>query len=166
MSSGLITGLGTAAGLLTGLLAPLPAPPPVWAGGTGGLPLALFTQLYPQRGAIWRSAELFASSGERTGETWALRITEVPVYLEAAPSQVELQGPLRAEGDNVYTLDKLHFPADVAVQTDDVVIFTTAHASIQNAAWRVRGDIQPHTWRAGKVVVLAARLQSLPEGVG
>ena len=152
--AGAVGGVATLTGLLS-TFAVFPTPTD---------PHALW--FFIQRGNVWRYSETRNGGGAvtGTGKLWQVTAGSVPLYLEASPSQSELQAFIQAEGDNVFTLDKLHFPIDADVRAGDVVEITSGHAKILGH-WMLRGDLRPHTWWADKQVFVAARLAIPPEGV-
>lgn len=136
------------------------------------VPNALLDDLHPYRCDVWRSRRSISSG--RPTETWRRVATGVPVYLESKPSQfTQVGGGVQSEGDNLFTQDWLHFKPDADIEPYDVVKFTstvngqsdTEFAVLKGAYWRIRGDLQPHVWRASKKIFLSIRLATPPNGV-
>lgn len=126
------------------------------------------SRLCKERVTVWRWSETFSGTGKPAG-TWTAISAAVPCHVNQKPSQFELQAAyeagLHVEGDNIFTLDKLDFPSDAAVRAGDVIKVTTGDDLLLGGFWKLRGDIQARTWRAGKQVFIAARLEQAPSGV-
>lgn len=121
-----------------------------------------------ERVTVWRQSEAFSGTGKPSA-TWTAVATAVPCHLNQKPSQFLLQAAgeagLLVEGDSIFTLDVLQFQTTSDIQAGDVLKFTTADPLILGGFWKIRGDIQARTWRAGKQVFIGARIEQAPEGV-
>jgi len=120
--------------------------------------------LYPNVVTVWRFTETKNSAGKITGRSWSTT-TGVACYLEAKPSQFELQGIVLAEGDNIFTLDIWSFPFGADLKPDDVLVCTTGAPKLLGGCWKIRGDMLPNVMLADKQRFIASRLSAPPAGV-
>jgi hypothetical protein len=115
---------------------------------------------------IWRAPETIVAGAP--SRTWDDIAVGVRCALGPSPSQFELQAFIQSEGDNVFTLDRLHFAVDEAVlpKAGDVLQVTAGHAVLNPGYWMVRGDLQAGTLIANTAEYIAARIAVPPTGVG
>lgn len=120
-------------------------------------------RLYQHRATIWRFTQAVDGSGKPAAKGWSVLAVSVPCYWETGQSQHGPDGGVLAEADNLFTLDKVHMPADVDAGSGDVLY---CQQGPEVGEWfEVRGGPQKRTLHAEKLTVLTSRLERPPAGV-
>lgn len=114
------------------------------------------------------------TTGRRTAKTYTLAASDVPCYFVIRQS-TDGPNPLgRIEGDNFFTRDEVHFAADVAVDSDWVIVNKTlnadgTHSQNYGRYWIASGQptsiSQSRSRRGDLRTVQATQLQKPPAGV-
>jgi hypothetical protein len=115
---------------------------------------------------IWRGGMVKDANRRYQGKNWVLVGHCVPCYVETTPSNYTLQamGIVMAEEDMIFTLDILHFPLNLDVQSGDVLFMRQGIAP--GFFWRVRGERRIKMELAKKVLVAGVRMDRAPAEVG
>ncbi len=131
--------------------------------------------LYEDICNIWRPSRSKNSSTAVVGdESYEPVDTDVPCYFTFNPSQDDVAEFGRYERDIILTLDLIHFPKDVEIDSDYIVKNLSLHedgtpSKNYGRYWKVRGNaraFQKRTRRqAGKQMVLASATAEVPPGV-
>jgi hypothetical protein len=118
---------------------------------------------YVDEVTIWRFTESIASTGKVGARTWAQFATGVMCWVRTGESVKESQGPILAEGDNMFSYDKVMFLYDQDVRAGDVLKVTTGEET--GSFFTVRGDGRVRNRFANKLMVRVNRTPKAPSGV-
>jgi hypothetical protein len=143
--------------------------PYVWAGNAGpadnsGLS-ARQLRFFTCECTVWRPFYSVGINKQEQPAAWLPQVTGLKFKIGPRPSQYELQDFILSEGDNIFTLDVLHFGLAADVKPEDVLQVTAGPALLSGGWWKVRGDLQPLTTFANTQKFIAARLPQAPAGI-
>jgi hypothetical protein len=108
---------------------------------------------------IWRFTENPpAADGQYQGRSWSQIAANVPCHfvMRGGP-----QGPqaflIRAEGEDLITMDRFHFALDTNIDVDDEVKVLTGKAA--GKWWKLTEEPEIREWRANKLEVIGIRIE-------
>ena len=131
--------------------------------------------LYEDRATVWKPARAKNPTTAVVGdESYTLVDTDVPCYFTFNPSQDDVAEFGRYERDIILTLDLIHFPRDMDIDSDYIVKNQGMNDDGTPGAnygryWKVRGGPRSFNSRSrravGKKMVLASVTEEVPPGV-
>lgn len=102
--------------------------------------MALLDFLMNHRFNVYRGTITPNAAGLPPAPTYALVASNVPAHKEGSPSARQPDVLGRVEGDNIFTLDLLHFAVDADVQADDWLENVTPGTEDYGSFWVIRGQ--------------------------
>ena len=92
---------------------------------------------------------------------YAYQLINIPCYLESTPDASEPMDAGLLPMQNLFVLDRWHFPMGVDIQVGDYftcVAQPTTRNDLIGLWWQVQANFQPHARLANKLSILAKRL--------
>ena len=105
-----------------------------------------------------------AADGQYQGRSWSQVGTDVPckLVMRGGPQSPQGSSLIRAEREDLITMDRIHFALDADIDLDDEVEFRSG--KLAGKWWKLTEEPEVREWRANKQEVIGIRIERPTKG--